>query len=361
MILMPRVFVAQGQGVAYGLGRFVAAGAGGNALATSSDGVSNWIGLGLTVFTVQGFSVAFGNGRFVAGGDGTSNTLAYSDDGLTFSPLGSGVIGTLVRGVAFGGGLWIAVGQGAANNLATSPSGTAFTGQGRVFSLLGFGVASGAVVSTTIGSTTTVISATATPTTSTASACGLLPSCTCLGSVCTSTVSVVSNATLSVSTSSTLTVQGSVTLTPPSTLIVTILSPPTVPMTTSTSSATVNGTLQLIVGVVPSGSVTVLQATSVSGTFGSVQTSSSSPCSTVTSSPPVYSPTTITVSFQTTDTCRLSIGAIIGIAVGSFVVVVLIALIILVPRIRRLKNKREAERIAPSKFKNLEMSHYNVT
>jgi len=81
-------------------------------------------------------------------------------------------------------------------------------------------------------------------------------------------------------------------------------------------------------------SVTVLNATSVSGTYSVIEASSSSPCETVSTSP-TYSASTLTVSLSVTNTCTtaaaaqgLSTGAVVGIAVGGAVVAgVLIAVI----------------------------------
>ena len=180
------------------------------------------------------------------------------------------------------------------------------------------------------------------------SACGSLPSCSCVGTACTSTVPVTSNATLTVATDNMLTVQGNVTLTGSATVVASVGQSATGPLVSSTGVASVNGTLQLVIGAVPSGNVTVVQAAVVTGMFSSVTVTSSSACSTATASAPQYGPTTVSVAFQTTNTCGggggsgLSTGAIAGIVVGGVLALAALAAVVGVAVTRRREGAERA-------------------
>jgi hypothetical protein len=324
-----------GRAIAFGAGVWVAGGnMSANTLATSPDGIT-WTGLGSTIFSSSCFGLAYANGRFVATGAGALNTLAFSLDGVTWNGLGKSVFSGQGNGAVFGDNMWIVVGGGT-NSEALSADGATFSGAQPLFGIGGSGLnvatdASTGTVTTTPGQTQ--------------NACGSLPSCTCSGSVCTSTVSVVSNATLSVSTLSTLNVVGSVTLAPSSTLVVSITSEPQVALLTATSSITVNGVLHLSVGSVGSGTVTIASAPVIDGTFSSVQVASLDACTNVTSSSPMYTSSTISVAFQTSNTCSgLSGGAIAGIVVGSVFGLAIVAAVLGVA-VRNQRMKSEMNRL----------------
>ncbi len=314
--------------MAFGGGIWVVGGSGANTLASSPDGIA-WTGRGSSIFLFSCLAVAYANNRFVAMGFGPGgNTMAYSDDGLSFTGLGEAMFAQ-GRGITFNG-MWIAVGLAGNGTLATSTDGITFESQGFVLRNIGNAVAG-----------------------DNDNACGVLPSCTCTGMACTSTIPVTINATLTVSTGSTLTVQGSVTLTSNSTLKTIVSAPPTGPLLTATSFAIIDGTLELLIGAVLSGTVTVLSAASISGTFNNIHVSSSNSCSSITSSP-VYSSTTFTVAFQTTNHCSstlpadsLPTGAIVGIAVGAFIAsaFIVIVVVLLMRRFGAVRDAKENARI----------------
>lgn len=319
---------SQGLSVAHGLDRWVICGSGGtNTMVLSPDG-SSFIATGRAVFSTFCSGVHFGAGKFVAVGSGT-NTLAYSITGTSFVGLGqpyfSGFPGGL--GIAFGGGLWVAAGGGSENSLAVSADGISFTGVGTVISGIGYVIASNLNASVSNSAA--------------GSPCASLQGCSCTGSACTSAIPVATSGTIAVSTNSTLAVAGTLTLAPSATLVVNLFVRPSGTLATSTSNATVGGTLQLVIGNIDSGSVTVLQAASIAGRFANVVTSSSSPCSDVASSAPVYGPTTITVAFQTSNKCGLSAGAIVGIVCGAVLVALLIVLLLILG-MRLLRSRSDA-------------------
>lgn len=268
---------------------------GGGSLASSADGMT-WTIRSASTFVSACFGLAYGNGRFVAAGFGV-NTLAYSNDGVTWIGLGTSIF-SQGNCVVFSGNAWIAVGSGT-NSIATSVDGITFTGQGLVLSNHAFGVGT-SYVSQTI-------------------ACGNLPNCSCSGWTCTSIVSAVTNASapLTVESASTLAVKGSLTVTNASTVFASVTATPTVALATATGAIAVSGILQLTVGAVQSGAVILLAGASVTGTFAAVLTSSSDPCTTVTASSPTYTAATVTMTFQTANSCGVSTGAVAGIAVGS--------------------------------------------
>jgi len=109
--------------VAYGAGRFVAAGwvAGGPCALTSTDGV-NW-SLVSSAPTNQLWDVTFAAGRFVAVGN--YGVIATSTDGVNWSDLSIGGSDRNLRDITRGGGLCVAVGNG--GMLFTSPDGRTWT------------------------------------------------------------------------------------------------------------------------------------------------------------------------------------------------------------------------------------------
>lgn len=120
---------------------WVAAGAGGNTLATSTNGVS-WTGLGTSVFSTQCNKLYWNGSLWMAVGSGT-NSIAYSANGTSWtgvSTANSRMSGG--NGIAFGNGTWIAVGGSTGNTISTSTdSGVTWTGQSGTFTTTGFGVA----------------------------------------------------------------------------------------------------------------------------------------------------------------------------------------------------------------------------
>lgn len=108
------------QGVAFGKGIFVAAGANGT-IVTSPDGVS-WT-VQSTGTTNSLYGVAFANGVFVA--VGSNGTIITSPDGATWTSRSSGTTNQL-RGVAFANDRFVAV--GADGTLTSSGSSTAANG-----------------------------------------------------------------------------------------------------------------------------------------------------------------------------------------------------------------------------------------
>ena len=144
------VFTTGGYSVAYGAGLWVAAGNGGNTIATSTNGI-NWVGRGSPV-TNSGRGVAFGkdgsnNNLWVVVGS-AGNRIASSPDGITWTVRSAdyGIFYTS-NGVAFGkdgsgNNLWVAVGT--SNTIATSINGTNWVGRGAtVFTTQGWAVAYG--------------------------------------------------------------------------------------------------------------------------------------------------------------------------------------------------------------------------
>ena len=109
-----------------GNGLWVAAGSGGNSIATSTDGIT-WIGRA-TIFG-SAYGVAYGNGLWVAVGQGTNttgaNSIATSTNGITWTIRNSNAFGS-GRGVAYGNGLWVAVGANGGGT-ATSTDGITWT------------------------------------------------------------------------------------------------------------------------------------------------------------------------------------------------------------------------------------------
>jgi len=108
---------------------WVAAGQGGNSIATSEDGIT-WTGSGTTVFNTYAMSIGYGNGLWVAGGRG-GNSIATSIDGISWRGRDATSIFTYVKSVAYGNGIWVAVGSGASHTIATSTDGLAWTGRGK--------------------------------------------------------------------------------------------------------------------------------------------------------------------------------------------------------------------------------------
>jgi len=77
--------IGQGLWVAVGDGANLA-----NTIATSTDGTA-WTGLGKTIFSNYGSGVAYGNGRLVAVGWG-GNSIATSRDGNVWTGLGKAML-----------------------------------------------------------------------------------------------------------------------------------------------------------------------------------------------------------------------------------------------------------------------------
>lgn len=109
---------AIGTGLAYGGGYWVGTmdldGGGGNSLFYSSDG-SNWYaGNEGTDFTTAGYGIAFGNGKYVAVGEG-GNTILYAQtlappDTWTATGM-TNAFTTSGRGIAYGASVWVACGD----------------------------------------------------------------------------------------------------------------------------------------------------------------------------------------------------------------------------------------------------------
>lgn len=118
-------FTGSGRGGVYSsvAGRWVGVGTGGNSIADSVDGIT-WTGQGNALMTT-GLAVGYGNGYFVVGGSG-SNTLAYSTTGTAFSAGGATVFTSSCRAVAHNGTRFALGGTGGAS-LATSDDGFTFT------------------------------------------------------------------------------------------------------------------------------------------------------------------------------------------------------------------------------------------
>ena len=136
--------------IAYGNGMFVAGGDTGT-MATSTDGAT-WTAVTYTSSTfwryfdtssstgktASIYAIAYGNGKFVAVGSG--GQMAYSTDGATWtaitgmnSPFGTDIS---IYGIAYGGGTFVAVGT--SGKMATSSDGvtwTAISGANSTFSV----------------------------------------------------------------------------------------------------------------------------------------------------------------------------------------------------------------------------------
>jgi hypothetical protein len=97
---------------------FLACGAGGNTLATSSDG-KTWTGQGTGVFDTSGIKADWNGSYWVAVGAGSTNTLAYSSNANAtgFVGLGKTTFTTAANGVSWMINKWVAVGAGG-NTLA---------------------------------------------------------------------------------------------------------------------------------------------------------------------------------------------------------------------------------------------------
>jgi hypothetical protein len=105
-------------------GRWVGVGGGGNSIADSVNGIA-WTGQGNALMTT-GLAVGYGNGYFVVGGQGGSNTIAFSTTGTAFTGAGATVFTSSCRAVAHNGTRFALGGSGGAS-LATSDNGTTFT------------------------------------------------------------------------------------------------------------------------------------------------------------------------------------------------------------------------------------------
>ena len=76
---------------------------------------------GTNIFTTNTFCGAWGGNKFVVGGNGT-NGLAYSYDGINWTGLGTTIF-TYGYGLAYNGSKWVAVGSGGASSVAWSNDG----------------------------------------------------------------------------------------------------------------------------------------------------------------------------------------------------------------------------------------------
>jgi hypothetical protein len=108
------VFSTAGYGVASNRKMWVAVGAGGNTIAYSTTGTSNWTASATNIFgNGQGNGVAWNGSMWVAVGKGNNNEMAYSADGITWiangNPFNTGQGGFCV---AWNGKLWVAGGGG---------------------------------------------------------------------------------------------------------------------------------------------------------------------------------------------------------------------------------------------------------
>lgn len=123
------VFTTQTYGVAYGNGKFVGFGQGGNTLAYSYNG-KHWIGNGFATFTSNARGGVYSSvaGRWVGVGSG-GNSIADSVDGITWSGQGNALMTTGLA-AGYGNGYFVVGGQGGLNTIAFSTTGTSFTGAG---------------------------------------------------------------------------------------------------------------------------------------------------------------------------------------------------------------------------------------
>lgn len=297
--------------------------------------------------------MAYGNGRFFAGGEGFF-ALAESQFGQTWLTYSNPPISPRILGLTFSGGGFAMVG-GIGANLAFTSIGISFFAQ-TLFSTSGYGYA---IASDGIfPSTTTVVPTFMPQTTTTAfsNACAGLSNCSCSGPACVSTVPVSSSGVLSVSTASTLSVIGTLTLTGTSTLLAAVPSVPVSPLLSSSAPAAINGTVVLVVGAVAAGSVTLVSAPAISGTFESLAVRSSEACTGATSL--VYSATTVTVTFQSVPLCsgQLSAGAVAGIVVGGVVVAAAVTLVVVLVLRKRvdIQDSRENARLREAQMNELQ-------
>jgi hypothetical protein len=115
--------------VAWGGGKWLAAGNGAFSIIYSTDGI-NWTGSASssTIFTAAGWALAWNGTIWVAGGNGT-NSLAYSSDGITWtaSANGNSIFSTLCHSIAWNGTKWVAGGR-SGYALAYSSNGINWTG-----------------------------------------------------------------------------------------------------------------------------------------------------------------------------------------------------------------------------------------
>lgn len=177
-------------------------------------------------------------------------------------------------------------------------------------------------------------------------ACASLPGCSCNGTQCTMPSSVASNSSVTLASNSTLSVLGSMSMGSATQLTALLFSLPSVPLLSANDSILLFGG-SLIVVVDPSllsANVTLLSsAVSLRGAFASVQIVSSHSCFAVAATPPVYAPTTLSLSFQSLNICSsfLSAGASVGIALGA-VAVAAALLLAAVLYMRRSALRRDA-------------------
>ncbi len=373
---------------------WIAVGEGTNSVAHSSDGLS-WTGLGRTIFSIAGNAVAYSEiqSKWVAMGQGT-NSVAHSSNGMTWTGLGMTLFSGSGEGVAYSmiQDKWVAVGKGV-NAIATSRDGVFWTGVTglSIFSSHGldvaFSVTQGMWVAVGVGTSTiahsldgvtwsaigssssifstqgqgvaSFVPSLTTPisTTIPGNPCQFLPNCTCFGVVCTASTSVLITSRLSVSTSSVLVVQGSLTLDGTSRMDAQVLVASASPLASATGDVVVSGSLFVVVSsAVPSSTLVLVRAASISGTFASSSVVSSDSCSNVVSGPLSVSATTISVTVQITNTCELSSGSIVGLAVG--VIVVAVAVVIVLVCVTRWKRDRY-DRRTNEKLKNRDLENVN--
>ena len=109
---------------------WVAAGAGTNTLAYSTNGVA-WTGItGTTIFSANGWRAGYdpSNNLWVAAGTGT-NGLAYSKNAINWTGLGNNTTFSNGTCAAYGNGIWLATGAvPPGNSIAYSTNGTIWTG-----------------------------------------------------------------------------------------------------------------------------------------------------------------------------------------------------------------------------------------
>ena len=115
--------------VAWGGGKWLAAGSGAYSIIYSTDGIT-WTGSASssTIFTAAGWALGWNGTIWVAGGNGT-NSLAYSSDGITWtaSANGNSIFSTLCHSIAWNGSKWVAGGR-SNYALAYSSNGINWTG-----------------------------------------------------------------------------------------------------------------------------------------------------------------------------------------------------------------------------------------
>jgi hypothetical protein len=96
-------------GIAYGGGKFVAVGDGGKVAYAFASSVENWTAVVESNLEGGIFNITYGNGHFVAVGD--AGAAAWSADGITWTAIADTKFGNdAINGVAYGNGKFVMVG-----------------------------------------------------------------------------------------------------------------------------------------------------------------------------------------------------------------------------------------------------------